>query len=279
MSVRDEAKDPWSYVVAAMTGIAGGVALALGPATVAAGAAVGALVGATVLATKVLGGAFVREQIAERRLRVIDRTPEAAWVERAEAAQRSFAELCASAPPGPIAERITTFGAETDASLASLQRLAGQASAVRTALARIDAQRLAAEHDRLTTALHQDADPAVRTEHERAFASVQGQLDAYQRLAGALTMLLARLESGTIGLEGLVARLAEVVALAETSGAATERLSEVDSLAEELEGLRAGLVEAEGVTNRAIEGLAPLPGAVPGSVPGSSAPQARRSTE
>lgn len=247
MPIRDEAKDPWSYVVA---GLSGGFAWAFASAAAAAaGAAVpiGLGVGAAVLASKLLGGAFVRER---RRLRVIGHTPEADLLERARRAQGSFRQIAASCPDGPIAERVRGFGTETTESVASMERLAGQASAVRTALAHIDPRRAAAEKDRLAGV----ADEALR---QRALAAVQGQLDAYQRLTAALTTLLARLESGTIGLEGLVARLAEVVALAETSGTATDGLSEVDSLATELDGLRAGLVEAEAVTSRAMEGLAP----------------------
>jgi hypothetical protein len=52
----------------------------------------------------------------------------------------------------------------------------------------------------------------------------------------------------------VVARLAEVVALAETSGIMPDTTG-VDALTTELEGLRAGLVEVEAVTERA---LAPL---------------------
>jgi hypothetical protein len=45
----------------------------------------------------------------------------------------------------------------------------------------------------------------------------------------------------------------------------------VDDLATELDGLRAGLVEAEGVSTRAVEGLAPLPEATTDSVRGKRA--------
>lgn len=264
MSLSDEIRDPWSYVVG---GFAGGMAFAVGifpPAAIAIGAAV---VGAKVLSGALTGpGRRRAAKRRERRLPVITRTQEAAWLNRAEEAVEQFHDIARSASDGPIAERVRTFGEQTDESIATLQRLAGQASAVRLAIARIDPRRLQYERDRLRQEHDTIVDEAVRTERERSLRAVQTQLETYQRLAVTLTTLLARLESGALGIEGLVARLAEVVALAESSGV-TGGASQVDELAQELEGLRAGLVETEGVTTRAMQGLAPLPDAVPGSVP------------
>jgi hypothetical protein len=283
MSLGDEVRDPWSYVLG---GLAGGMTWAvLTGVAVAAPAAVA--VGAAVFGAKVLAGAFTRSgrarqrTRAERRLPVASRSTEADWLERAERAQAAFDDIARSAPEGPVAERVRDFGAQTGESLASLERLAGQASAIRSALGRIDPRRLAAERDRLAA---DDADdgggPAVAVERQRSVAAVQSQLDAYERLSLAFATVLAKLEAGALGLEGLVARLAEVVALTETSAAAGGGLSQVDDLATELEGLRAGLVEAEGVSTRAIEGLPPLPGAAPATttrpVPGSVPTQGRR---
>lgn len=273
MSVKDELNDPWSYVVA---GLAGGMAFAVGAfPPVAAG------VGVVVLASKVLAGAFTRSgqrrqnRRKERRLPVITRTPEAAWLARAEAAGESFGDVARSAREGPVGERVRSFGEQVDDALASLQRLAGQVSAVRLAMSRIDPRRLQYERDRLSADASSGVDPAVLAERQRSMASVQTQLDTYQRLAIAIATLLARLESGTLAIESLVARLSEVVALSETTGVGAD-LTQVDELAQELEGLRAGLVETEGVTRRAMEGLAPLPESAPGTV---TQPERRRATE
>ena len=270
MGVRDEARDPWTYVVA---GLAGGFAWALtGPLGVVGGVAVGA----AVLGSKILSGAFFRSEkrrrmVKDRRLPVATRTPEAAWLNRAERAQVVFDQIADSAREGPVADQVRTFGDETAESLMALQRLAGQASAIRTAMARLDPERLDLERDRIVESSQGIEDPALLAERQRSLDSVQSQLDAYGRLDRTLAMLIARLESGTLGIEGLVARLAEVVALAETSSVAAGSLSQVDELAVELEGLRAGLVEAESVTTRAMQGLAPLPSAAPGTVPESPA--------
>ncbi len=166
-----------------------------------------------------------------------------------------------------------SFAEQVEGALAALDRLAGQASAVRLAMSRIEPQRLAFERDRLNAAISEE--PSVAAERQRSLASVEAQIETYQRLGLALATLLAKLESGTIGIEGLVARLAEVVALSVTSGA-TSDLSQVDALADELEGLRAGLVETEGVTRQAMEGLAPMSDAAPGTV---TQPVRRRATE
>ncbi|HEX8003344.1 MAG TPA: hypothetical protein VF519_11690 [Mycobacteriales bacterium] len=277
MSLRDEVRDPWSYVVG---GLAGGMAFAVGIFPPAAAA-----IGAAVLGIKVATGAFTgtgrRRQARrnERRLPVITRTPEAAWLHRAEQAVDQFHDIAHSAVDGPIADRVQSFGMQTDEAIASLQRLAGQASAVRLAISRIDPRRLQYERDRLgQQEMYRDS--AVAAERERSLRSVQAQLETYQRLAVTLTTLLARLESGALAIEGLVARLAEVVALATSTGM-TGGETQVDELASELEGLRAGLVETEGVTTRTMQGLAPLPEPSAGTVPqaGNEPGVRRRATE
>ncbi|HVF04809.1 MAG TPA: hypothetical protein VNA20_08220 [Frankiaceae bacterium] len=267
MSLSDEVRDPWSYVVA---GLAAGFAWALGDVVT------GLWVGSAVYGTKVAmgalysraaGGRSKSKRNQERRLPVLTRTQEAAWLARAERAQDSFNDIARSARAGPISDEVLSFGAETAQSLASLQRLAGQASAIRIAMGRLDPKRLVWERDRLLAASVPGEDPRMLAERERSLNAVQSQLDAYGRLDRTLAMLLARLESGTLALEGLVARLAEVVALAETATSTSDGMTQLDELAGELEGLRAGLVEAEAISTQAMQGLAPLPSPGPGTVP------------
>lgn len=275
MSLSDEIRDPWSYVVG---GLAGGMAFAVGIFPPAAAA-----IGAAVLGAKVLTGALSKrdgrraKRRNDRRLPVITRTPEAAWLHRAELAVDQFHDIALSAREGPIADSVQSFEVQTDEAIASLQRLAGQASAVRLAIARIDPRRLQFERDRLMREHDRILDESVKAERERSLRSVQAQLETYQRLAVTLTTLLARLESGALSIEGLVARLAEVVALADTLGDAAGGATQLEEMANELEGLRSGLVETEGVTTRTMQGLAPLPDAAPGSVPqASTEPGVRR---
>jgi hypothetical protein len=96
------------------------------------------------------------------------------------------------------------------------------------------------------------ADGSARKEHERAAAAVADQLAAYGRLRTVGDELVARMEATTLGLEGLVARLAEVLALAATAGAVDTTADRVGELTGSLEGLRAGLVETEALSRQVL---------------------------
>jgi hypothetical protein len=79
---------------------------------------------------------------------------------------------------------------------------------------------------------------------------VRSQREVLERLAAARGGVLARLESGTLGLESLVAQLVELEAMA-AAGPAGD-LGAVDQLGDELEGIRQGLAETEEVSRRAL---------------------------
>ena len=85
---------------------------------------------------------------------------------------------------------------------------------------------------------------------DRSLASVRAQQEIHNRLVAARDGVLARLESGTLGLESLVARVIELSAMA-MSGPAGE-LGAVDQLGDELEGIRQGLAETEEVSRQAL---------------------------
>ena len=67
------------------------------------------------------------------------------------------------------------------------------------------------------------------------------------------------MQAVALGLEGLVARLAEVLALAETAGRLEDTAGEVAELAHEMEGLRVGLAQAEAVSRGALGAAPPGP--------------------
>ena len=259
MRLADEMRDPWGLLIG---GVVGGLAWATGIAPVAA---VG--IGAAALAVKVVGGLVTRGQPPRsetgRQLPIDFRSVEGQWLRRAEQAVDAFDEIARSIPPGPVAERLVPFATETHASYASLRRLAGQAGLVRESGTRINPSALDRELARLTAAVEAAESARVRTERTRSLQSVQSQLDTYRRLGEAYESLLARLESGAIGLESLVARLTEVVALTETSSTTFDDASVVESLSAELEGLRSGLVEAEGISAETLGSLSlPPPSSV-----------------
>lgn len=129
-------------------------------------------------------------------------SPEAMWLDRAGRALMSIKELRRSARSESIAQRCAAIAIQAEASVATLRRLAYQASVV-SGLARSGA----------------------RTD----------------RLENTRVELQSRIEGSVLGLEGLVARLAEIVALSEAS----PDVASVDDLAFELDTLRAAMVETE----------------------------------
>jgi hypothetical protein len=73
------------------------------------------------------------------------------------------------------------------------------------------------------------------------------------RLAGARDELLARMQSTALSLEGLVARTAELLAMP-VSGSLDVSADRLAELTADLDGLRAGLAEAEAVSRRVLDG-------------------------
>jgi NAD(P)-dependent dehydrogenase (short-subunit alcohol dehydrogenase family) len=250
-----------------LAGVAGGLGWAVG---LPVAAAVG--IGAAVFGVKVLSGSLMdrRPATLPGELPVRSHSTEAWWLERAERAARSFRGLSGSAQPGPIAERLGTMSGQVDGTLDGVRRLAGQASAVGDALGRIDAQQLADEAGRLEAQGQAATDDEVRGETARSLDSVQEQLNVYRRLEEAAAKIQARMESGVLGLEGLVARLVEVLALVQTQSP-VEGAQRIDALADELEGLRSGLAETESLSRRVLSAYRGQ-----GSLePGTSEPGAR----
>ncbi|TMF24194.1 MAG: hypothetical protein E6I31_04180 [Chloroflexi bacterium] len=109
----------------------------------------------------------------------------------------------------------------------------------------IDAPRLKEEESRLSAELRTTELDAARREIELSLSLVREQVAARRRLEQGRAALLARLQSGVLALEGLVTRLSEVVALGQTAGGMDGAGDRVAELADELEGLRAGLSELD----------------------------------
>ncbi|WP_283137445.1 hypothetical protein [Rhizohabitans arisaemae] len=238
-----ELRDPWGLLLGAT---AGGVAWAASVHPAAA-----ALVGVSCWVAKAGVGAYQTRGESRTELGVDPRSGEAEWLRRGGAAARQFAELAASLPPGPVSERIEALAPHVDDAVTTLRRLAGQASLVDRAAARIDAGFLRQERRRLTHA-QQQATPELAAERARSLAGVEAQLAVHDRLTGTWSLLLARLESGAIGLESLLARVVELSALSATGS--PERLRALDELSEELDGIRQALHETEDITRTVLDG-------------------------
>jgi hypothetical protein len=139
-------------------------------------------------------------------------SPEAMWLDRAGRALMSIKDLRRSARSESIGQRCAAIAIQAEASVATLRRLAYQASVV-SGLTRSGARTDRLENTRL---------------------ELQG-----------------RIERSVLGLEGLVARLAEIVALSEASPDAAS----VDDLAFELETLRAAMVETDELGRTSVQSL------------------------
>jgi uncharacterized protein YoaH (UPF0181 family) len=242
MGLRDELTEPWGMLLAAT---AGGLAWAIQlPTPAAIGIAAAAY--ATKVGIAVVTGRPARRPARNGTQRIDRKTEEGRWLTRAEDAVASFPELSA----GPVADRLGSLGPQAQDTVDTLHQLAYRGITLGNALRRIDAGKLRAEHERLTEARFM-ATPDITADLDRSLASVDAQLDVHQRLRSARSKVIAQLESGTLGLESLVARAVEL------SASSSDHLTDdathtIDNLTDELEGIRRGITETEETTRRAL---------------------------
>lgn len=240
-----ELAEPWGLLLAATSA---GAAWAVQLPTLAA---LG--VGVTVLAARAGIAAATRAkptpEPGERALPDVEPgSPEAGWLLRAEAAADGFRSISDSLDTGPLADRVADMEPVVRETVDTLRRLAGRTSATGKALARVDAGAVAAEKARLRKEL-KTADDDIRGDLTQSLEAVQAQEDVHARLSSAQRKLLAQLRSGALGLDGLVARAAELSAATGDSLLDTTTIGE---LSEQLEGIRRGVVETEEATRRSL---------------------------
>jgi hypothetical protein len=256
VGLSDELRDPWGLVVA---GVAGGLVWALS-APIAA--AVG--VGAAVYGVKAITGALVgrgRPDDSDSGAPELPRAPRgsaaAQWLDRATGAVRGLDDLAHTANAGPTGNAVRNAAHEAGDTLGDLTRLAGQVTAVERALQRVDATGLDEEAARLDQDAQHASTDEMRAEMTRSAAAVRDRQAVRDRLLGARETLLARMQAVSLGLEGLEARLAEVLAMTATTGGVDTTADEIAELATELDGLRAGLAETEAISRKALAGAPP----------------------
>ncbi|MDP3710926.1 MAG: hypothetical protein Q8R60_00400 [Mycobacteriales bacterium] len=257
MSLSEELRDPWGLVVA---GVAGGLAWAFA-APVAAAVAVGAGVYGAKVLTGVLTGSGGEAAPARRPAlpRPPKGSPPAYWLERAEGAVRSLDALARTASTGAAGDAVRSAATDAGRTLDELLRVAAQVTAVVAAESRVDLHGLDGEAERLEQRARAATNPEQAAELRRSSAAVRDRLAVAARLDEARDTLLARMEATALGLEGLVARLAEVLALTATSGGVDTSAAEIAELATELDGLREGLAETEALSRRALGQADPPP--------------------
>src|SRR5256885_7139925 len=237
MNLLTDMRDPSGWL---LSGVAAAAGLILGlpiPAAI--------LVGISVLAVKLTAGIAIAQLASGPDVAL--GPAEIGWMQRAGRAVAAFRQLARSSRSEPIGQRYMVIGGQAHATLQLLRRVAGQSSTVDRMLQGIDGTRLKEEESRLSKELAGVESDAARREIEISLSLIAEQLRARRRLEQGRAALVARLQSGVLALEGLVPRLAEVVALGQTAGGMDGAGDRVAELADELEGLRAGLSELDQV--------------------------------
>jgi hypothetical protein len=240
----EELRDPWGPLVA---GVVGGLSWAVGTPVLAA---VG--VGAVVYGVKAALGVVMDRDAHEASSPPPRPHPNSAaglWLRRAEAAVRALDDMARSSS-GTAADVATAHAAEeADEVLASMRQLGGHVVTVGQALARSESPGLDAEVQRLralaASAPHDES-------AQRSAAAVADRVAVRDRLRVAQADLEGRLQSSALGLEGLVARVAEVRASAATVGDVDATADSLTALTTEVEGLRLALSDVDEVARRAL---------------------------
>jgi hypothetical protein len=263
MSLAQRLADPWGLVAGGITGgLAGAVAAASAGFAVGLPIAVGT--GAAVWAVKVGLDALTGRSATPRAVPPTGRA--LYWVQRADKAVGTLRRQSESVADPGLRERVADVDDRAAEVVTDLRRLAGQAAAVGRAAREVNEARLATEAARVRATVDATRDPALRAEQLRSLHALEEQLAVSGRLQSTEASLLARMESTTLGLEGLIAKLAEILALATMAGDSRDADRRLADLGDDLGGLRTGLVESEELSRQVLE-----PGA-PGGAPASSDP-------
>jgi hypothetical protein len=161
------------------------------------------------------------------------------WRQLVQGAQRAKTRLhatVASAPAGPLRDRLVTIAGQLDDALAESWAIAKRGNELDHAVARLDPTAL---RSKLAT-LESKESAAPSTELEAAITSVQSQLDSADRIKRLSAQTADRLRLTQTRLDELVARAAEVsVGASDTDAYANA----VDDLVVELESLRLAVEE------------------------------------
>ena len=247
--LRRELTDPWGVIVA---GTVGGIAGVLVSPGLLVGAAVGAAVyGVKVAAGTLLGDAPERPAPPARVRKPMPGTPAGTWLSRAEQAVRQLDDMAHRSPAtgGAVDEATVHAASEATVALEQLRRLGAQVVDVDEALSHSDSPDLEDEVRRLRAA--SDNAPGD-VSAKRSADAVADRLAVRDRLRAAQADLVGRLQSSALGLEGLVARVAEVRAAGASAGQLDPTADDLASLNAEVEGLRVGLAEVEKSTQEAL---------------------------
>jgi hypothetical protein len=167
-------------------------------------------------------------------------TPEAGWLERAEFAAASIDRLRRTARSTAVAHRCEAIAIQARLSVAALRRLTYQAGVVSGITRSPEIEELRENERRLRIQQRELAGPQ-RDDLDHTIASLVARREGAERLELTRRDLQQRIEASALALEGVVARVAEIVALTDDNSRATP----LDDLVDELDTLRIALVETD----------------------------------
>lgn len=248
----DELRNPWGAVLA---GVAGGVSWGAAAVFTAGVPALelGIGIGFGVYVLRIGVGALAgsgRAPDPPPPARPRYGTPAFEMLKRADAATRSLEDMARQAGSVTATDLAVQRAAEqARAVLLDMQRLGGQSAAVLAALSRVDSPGLDAEAAELQLAASQAATDASAQQSSQAARDRLAVRDRLQRAGHALD---GRLQASALGLEGLVARVAELSATANAVGEVDPTAQDLAQLTADLDGLRMGLAEVEQVARKAL---------------------------
>jgi hypothetical protein len=144
-----------------------------------------------------------------------------------------------------------------DGAVGTLNDLGHQVDRLDRALQAVDPHRAQEELSRVETSLaHDTAASGELIAQRRGIAeSLREQLAAHQRLRDQRTLVLTRMQSAAVGLEGLAVRLSEVTALYAARHDDAMTSTDLASVADDVDALRSDLVAAEASLRESLRSL------------------------
>ena len=250
MTVRDEFKDPWGWLLAIF---AGGLtwAVLVGASGVVAILA-GLLVASVVFGTKVGVGALLhrdeRPALTARSdaLPLPPRgSPAQGYLQRARQARDRMADLAERPGDVWLRSEVGRMDDGADSVITSLADLAGRVTLADQLIAAGNGQAVTADRRALAAQLEQTSDPMLAEERRRAIAALDQQLVGLERLVGLRDQLLTRMATAVVGLESVTTRMGEVVTMGTAAYQHDMASQAISDAGADLEALRSGLAEAQ----------------------------------
>jgi hypothetical protein len=251
MAARDEFRDPWGWLVAA---VCGGLAWAVlaGPLSGFAAILMGLLIGSVVLGTKVVVGAIRDRGQGPRALeQPRDRLPQAprgsvqaGLLARSHAAVEQLEDLVGRPSDPWIAGEVRGVLTDSRPVVDAVAEMSGRITLLDSSIVAARPNALAQEIAVLQEQVRRTTDPDVRREQEKALAALDSQADSVDRLLRRRDAALAQMQASAVGLEGLAARSGELVALGPAGHDTEEATRIVEDLTNSLDAVRSGVDEA-----------------------------------